>query len=57
MQKLDRRPYNSNSQPSSHVPIWATLLFVVTMLAVYFLAREVMVYYDLGSPILMVLKA
>ena len=57
MQKLDRRPHNSNSQPSSHVPIWATLLFVVTMLAVYFLAREVMVYYDLGSPILMVLKA
>ncbi|MCZ6704826.1 MAG: hypothetical protein O6942_02905 [Bacteroidetes bacterium] len=57
MQKLDRPPHHSNSQPSSHVPIWATLLFVVTMLAVYFLAREVMVYYDLGSPVLMVIRA
>jgi len=27
------------------------------MLAVYFLAREVMVYYDLGSPVLVVIRA
>ncbi|GMQ81153.1 MAG: hypothetical protein BMS9Abin05_0584 [Rhodothermia bacterium] len=52
MQANDRRTPESDIQRSFHVPIWATLLFVVTMLAVYFLARGVIVFYDLGSPVL-----
>ena len=52
MQTSDRRTPESEFQQSFHVPIWATLLFVATMLAVYFLARGVIAYYDLGSPVL-----
>ncbi|NNE35238.1 MAG: hypothetical protein HKN13_08385 [Rhodothermales bacterium] len=32
---------------SFRVPVWATLLFVVAMLAVYFLAGEVIEFYGL----------
>lgn len=52
MHPTHSRSADSEFHRTSHVPIWATLLFIVTMMVVYFLGRAVIVYYELGTPVL-----
>ena len=52
MEQPKERTPQSEIEQVFQVPIWATLLFVITMLAVYFLGRGMIVYYDLAEPLL-----